>query len=142
MIFATGTAPVSSYRDFVHACAWIWLHLLLCNVSNQSTSKDEDAINRPWRPLPAGRLTTVQAVCLRRATIVICLLFSVFYGLDVALLSLCLTATTFLYDEMGLSAHPIGKNFCNIWGYTSFEAAAVKMMSSSISQLAACDPSR
>lgn len=41
---------------------WLWLMALQFNVQNQrsATSVEEDAINKPWRPLPAGRITTTQ----------------------------------------------------------------------------------
>ena len=100
----------------------------MCNVSNQAGSKEEDAINRPWRPLPSERITEENAVLLRRAVVVACLALSSLYGPDVVLASAGLILTTFVYDSMGLAAHPIGKNFCNIWGYTMFQTGATKLM--------------
>ena len=127
-MFACATAPVQSSRHLLHGCSWIWWHLLMCNVSNQAGSKEEDAINRPWRPLPSERITEENAVLLRRAVVVACLALSSLYGPDVVLASAGLILTTFVYDSMGLAAHPIGKNFCNIWGYTMFQTGATKLM--------------
>ncbi|PYH97895.1 hypothetical protein BO71DRAFT_406542 [Aspergillus ellipticus CBS 707.79] len=41
---------------------WNWLNLLVFNLSNQRypSSVAEDQINRPWRPLPAGRISIIQ----------------------------------------------------------------------------------
>ncbi|RAK96001.1 UbiA family prenyltransferase [Aspergillus ibericus CBS 121593] len=41
---------------------WNWLNLLIFNLSNQRfpSSVSEDKINRPWRPLPAGLITSTQ----------------------------------------------------------------------------------
>lgn len=47
------------------------------------------------------------------------------------IVTLGLVTTTTLYDECGLSGHVIGKNLCNIGGYTSFEIGAMKLMGES-----------
>ncbi|KAL0959326.1 hypothetical protein HGRIS_014587 [Hohenbuehelia grisea] len=126
--FACATAPVHSISKLVQGWLWIWIHLLLCNVSNQARSKNEDAINRPWRPLPSGRITEVQAVWMRYVTAVICLCWSAYYGRYLLLATTGLIVTTFLYDEAGFAGHVIGKNFCNIGGYTAFEVGATSLM--------------
>ncbi len=54
--FACAVAPVHSI--LLLGMLWIgWTHQLMCNVSNQARSCDEDAINKPWRPLSSGRIT-------------------------------------------------------------------------------------
>lgn len=42
---------------------WSWSGLLLFNLHNQRhrQSVEEDAVNKPWRPIPSGRLTPEQA---------------------------------------------------------------------------------
>lgn len=42
---------------------WIWIHLLVENIENQRSDESiiEDRLNKPWRPLPSGRLTSSQA---------------------------------------------------------------------------------
>ncbi|KAJ6489645.1 UbiA prenyltransferase family [Mycena vitilis] len=127
-VFACATAPVSSLSKFLQGEAWIWLHLLMCNVSNQAYGEEEDMINRPWRPIPSKRVTKQQVRILRWATVFLCLLLSAFHGPEVVYASLGLFLTTFLYDEAGLAAHVIGKNFCNIGGYTTFELGATMIM--------------
>ncbi len=99
-----------------------------CNVSNQAGSEDEDALNRPWRPLPSGRVTRPQAVVLRHATVLICILWSSNYGMDLVAVTAGLIATTWLYDEGGLSKSVLGKNLCNVGGYVTFEIGATKVM--------------
>ncbi|KAI0262562.1 UbiA prenyltransferase family-domain-containing protein [Gloeopeniophorella convolvens] len=126
--FACATAPVQSLSSLFQCWIWIWLHLLLCNVSNQARSREEDAVNRPWRPLPSGRITESQAVALRWATVVLCVLWSSIYDQDLVLTTLGLVATTFIYDELGAASHIVGKNFCNIGGYASFEVGATTII--------------
>jgi 4-hydroxybenzoate polyprenyltransferase len=100
----------------------------MCNVSNQARGSAEDAVNKPWRPLPSGRVTESQAVVLRWVTVSLCILYSAVYGGDVVLATLGLLVTTLLYDEGGFAGHYIGKNFCNIGGYTTLEIGATKLM--------------
>ncbi|KAJ7101906.1 UbiA prenyltransferase family-domain-containing protein [Mycena epipterygia] len=128
--FACAVGPLHSFSNLLQAWAWIWIHLLLCNVSNQARSKDEDAVNRPWRPILAGRLTESQAYYLRWAIAAGCVLWSAVYGPDQVLTTLGLLLTTFVYDEGGASKHVIGKNFCNIGGYVTFEIGATKIIAS------------
>ncbi|KAI0787092.1 UbiA prenyltransferase family [Irpex lacteus] len=128
IMFACATAPFYSSLHLLQGCAWVWSHLLLCNVSNQARSHAEDAINRPWRPFPSGRVTPSQMEILRKATVLLCLCWSTVLGRDMALLTSALVTTTWAYDQLGFARHPIGKNFCNIWGYMVFETAAVKLI--------------
>jgi len=126
--FACATAPVQSLSSLVQCWIWIWFHLLLCNVSNQARSCEEDKVNRPWRPLPSGRITESQAVALRWATVVLCLFWSSTYDHELVLTTVGLVATTFIYDELGAASHIVGKNFCNIGGYASFEVGATAII--------------
>lgn len=69
-----------------------------------------------------------QIMVLRRTTVLVCILWSCLLGLDMAVLSVSLIVTTWAYDSVGLAGHPVGKNLCNICGYTIFETAAVKLI--------------
>ena len=100
----------------------------MCNVSNQASTPAEDALNKPWRPLPAGRVSERKARLLRWLVVLACLTLSASIGLDLLCVTLGLLLTTFLYDEMGLAGHYIGKNLCNIGGYTTIEIGATKLM--------------
>ena len=85
-------------------------------------------VNRPWRPIPSGRISRVDACLLRIFLVPICLLASIFYGWDVFLTSAGLTMTMVVYDELNLAGHWIGKNACNVFGYLTFEIGATKVM--------------
>lgn len=113
--------------------------MLLCNVSNQARSCEEDKVNRPWRPLPAGRITEPQAVALRWAIVIFCVFWSAIYDQDLVLTTLGLVATTFIYDELGAASHIVGKNFCNIGGYASFEVGATTIIGMSLCPLRFAD---
>ncbi|PCH34874.1 hypothetical protein WOLCODRAFT_79171 [Wolfiporia cocos MD-104 SS10] len=125
--FACATAPVHSIRNLVDGWIWLWAHQLLCNVSNQANGS-EDAMNKPWRPLPSGRITQSQIKVLRWVVVLACILLSTLNGADMVLVSLALTAVTTVYDEFGLSGHPFGKNACALGGYMAIELGTTKIM--------------
>ncbi|KAI0666404.1 UbiA prenyltransferase family-domain-containing protein [Trametes maxima] len=126
--FACATAPLHSPTQFLKGLSWIWLHQLMCNVSNQARSRAEDVVNKPWRPLPSNRVTEEQARWLRWIVVGLCFSYSGLYGPDLVAVTAGLFLTTFMYDEGGLAAHYIGKSFCNIGGYTTLEVGATKLM--------------
>ncbi|KAI0759410.1 UbiA prenyltransferase family-domain-containing protein [Trametes elegans] len=126
--FAYATAPSRSVAHLLQSTSWVWVHQLMCNVSNQARSRTEDAANKPWRPLPAGRMSEPQAVRLRWITVIMCLGLSASYGTELVLVTFALVFTTIVYDELGLSGHYLGKSFCNIGGYASLEVGATKIM--------------
>ena len=121
---------------------WVWIHQFMCNVSNQARGRVEDAVNKPWRPLPAGRVTEHQAFVLRWVTVAACFACSALHGPDLVLTTLGLFLTTRAYDEGGLSGHYLGKSLCNIGGYTTFEIGATKLMGASVRALRSRIPTR
>jgi 4-hydroxybenzoate polyprenyltransferase len=128
MIFGILVGPVTSLKGLNQSLFWIWIHLLQCNVSNQYKTREEDLLNKPWRPLPSGRITLDSARNLRWALCGICLSVSSLYSWTLACISLALTFTTIAYDEYGLAGHWVGKNFAGVFGYTTFGAGTLMLM--------------
>ncbi|KAI0666311.1 UbiA prenyltransferase family, partial [Trametes maxima] len=122
LVFGTAAAPVTSTSHIAPRALWIWLHLLQFCVSNQSFSPDEDASNKPWRPIPSKRITPSSARRLRWALLALCLLLSWYYSLVPA--SVALALGTLAHNEFGLDAHWIPRNVCNAVGYAAFNAGA------------------
>lgn len=85
-------------------------------------------INRPWRPIPSGRISLGDAKTLRLMLVPVCLALSSIYGRGVVATSAGLTSTMVVYDELGLAGHWIGKNLCNVFGYLTFEIGATMIM--------------
>jgi hypothetical protein len=98
------------------------MHLLQCNVSNQYTGRDEDACNKPWRPIPAGRISPSAAFRLRCALPIICMAMSTLYGGRLLAVSAGTTLVTIMYDELALSSHWVGKNLISVANYLVLEA--------------------
>ena len=109
----------------------MWLHQLLCNVSNQARSREEDKLNHPWRPLPSGRLSESEAVALRWAIVAGCVTLSSMLDQDLVRTTLCLVAFTYTYDELGGASNVVGKAFCTAGGYISFELGATAIVGTS-----------
>jgi hypothetical protein len=127
--FALVAGPYTSMWNAARTLVWIWLHLLQCNTSNQYRSAEEDALNKPWRPLSSGRITLEATYRLRWWTTFACLALSASIDWHVVIPSLVLMITTVVYDEGGLAGHWIGKNFAGVFGYSSFETGASMVMS-------------
>lgn len=104
------------------AVLWTWLHLLQCCVSNQIYSIPEDKDNKPWRPLPAGRITVQRAKYLRWTLLVICFALSGHYGVFEA--GAVFTVATLLYNEGGLDSHWETRNLLNALAYAAFDTGA------------------
>jgi len=106
----------------LYAVFWTWLHLLQLCVSNQSLEPEEDASNKPWRPIPSGLISVAGARCLRWILLPLCLSLSVY--LEVHWQGISLALAFLVYGELHLHSHWIMRNVCNTWGYASFNAGA------------------
>jgi 4-hydroxybenzoate polyprenyltransferase len=78
-----------------------WMNLLIFDLANQRhpESIQEDLLNKPWRPLPAGRITSIQTTVL--------MLISIPYVLMVGMALNTLSETcfililTWMYNDLG-----------------------------------------
>lgn len=80
---------------------WLWLMILQFCLQNQrhTESVKEDAINKPWRPLPAGRMSQENAVSLLTCTFIVSCVVS--WHLDVLPIYLAWTVLGTLYNDRG-----------------------------------------
>ncbi|KAI6045316.1 UbiA prenyltransferase family [Pisolithus marmoratus] len=133
IISAIATAPPAGVKQLIHTAIWVWIHLLQANVSNQTFSAHEDVVNKPWRPLPSGRITVDATWRFRWFLLVVCLYLSRWYGTGVLSASAALSLVEIFHDDFGFSSHPVLKNLCNVGGYLTFELGAVMIISSKAS---------
>lgn len=93
-----GSATMSR---IVHVTLWTWVHTLLVDIQNQSQpgAAQEDKINKPWRPLPAGRLTHSQMKGLLSAMYLIIPLVG--FCMDTSPQSLGMIVLGFIYNDLG-----------------------------------------
>ncbi|KAK0478050.1 UbiA prenyltransferase family [Armillaria luteobubalina] len=130
LAYSLAVSKEFTFGSLVSTIAWLWLHLLQANVSNQTFSGDEDMANKPWRPLPSGRLTQRQARVLRWCLTMICLTVSALLGRVILFSSAALTLVEILHDDFGFSRNLVLKNLCNVGGYITFELGAGTCLSS------------
>ena len=106
---------------------WVWINLLLFNVSNQSQPGAvlEDTENKPWRPIPAGRLSA------KHARKYIGILHVVTIGISLMLGGvhpcLALHLLTFWYNDLGSGETWALRNFINAGGYLCFITGAMQV---------------
>jgi len=99
---------------------WTWLNLLPFNISNQRqpTAIKEDLANKPWRPLPSGRLTPRQATLLMLTFYPMALAISLY--LHGSRSCLALMALGWWYNDHEGAETWGTRNFINAAGYLSF----------------------
>ncbi|KAG0700750.1 UbiA prenyltransferase family [Suillus ampliporus] len=126
--FAAVLSPCHNLLSLSCALFWVWFHLLQANISNQTYSAHEDAMNHPWRPVPSGRISVKDCRILRWGLMVFCLTLSSIFSINVLISSALLTVVEIVHDDFGLSHHPIFKNLCNVGGYVTFELGATLVL--------------
>ena len=104
---------------------WCWINVIIFDVANQRlpTSVIEDSVNKPWRPLPSGRLTLSQA---RRFLLLILPIgfFATMYlgGLEETVAMMVLT---WMYNDLGGADESyIVRNLINAFGFVCYSSGA------------------
>ena len=110
---------------------WTWINLLPFTISNQRQvgAIHEDAINKPWRPLPSGRSSFQQATTLMRIFYVLAYITSFFLGGSAqCLILICLG---YWYNDLGGGdTSCIVRNFINACGFLCFASGAADVAAS------------
>lgn len=109
---------------------WVWANLLVHSLSNQrhEAAVIEDTTNKPWRPLPSGRIAPDEA----RRWLLLAIPSAVGTGMLLGAFrpSLCLMALFWMYDDLdGGSGSIWMRNLLNAAGYMSFSWGALSVMS-------------
>ena len=94
--------PTSNvFSRIPYVAIWIWAHTLFVDIQNQTQpgAVEQDKLNKPWRPLPAKRLTKAYAESLLS---IMYLLIPLLAGLmDTMPQSMALIVMGFMYNDMG-----------------------------------------
>ena len=111
---STGTIPLRALRIAI----WFVLNLLPFTIANQHkrTAIAEDAVNKPWRPLPSRRLSSAQAWDLMLTAYVVAFTGSVVLG---GLRScIALGGLAYCYNNLGGSdVSSVVRNLMNVAFY-------------------------
>ncbi len=121
-VFGTLAAESYGIGSLLTRESWVGLHLLQFCVSNQSVGLEEDRRNKPWRPIPAGRISVAAAQSLRWTLSVPCLIISLRLGVIVPGATLILA--TFAHNELQLGSSWFLRNVLNAVGYCAFNVGA------------------
>ncbi|KAJ4856998.1 ubiA prenyltransferase family domain-containing protein [Trichoderma breve] len=109
---------------------WIWVNLLVEDIANQRLggSVVEDAINKPWRPLPSGRISPEQARDWLLVAILAAMGLSILSGGYTA--SITLMAFVWMYNDLDGSNSGIWiRNALNAGGLMCFSWGALASLS-------------
>ena len=109
--------------------AWGWINLFLLCINNQRKpiAIEEDKINKPWRPLPSGRLSSSQATHVMLGALPVGWLISAYTGGFYQFLLLVLLNVW--YNELGGGDNVIFRNLINAIGFTLYNSAALDILS-------------
>ncbi len=115
------------------------MNLLVENISNQRlpASVVEDGTNKPWRPIPAGRISAREAQCLLLAAIPTVVGAS--FLLDAFTPSIVLMALVWMYNDLdGAGINIWVRNLLNGGGLMCFSWGALRVLSGADLKPAAC----
>ncbi len=112
---------------------WTWMNLWIFNLSNQRLPNAvlEDSINKPWRPIPSGRLTSEEARQILLISIPAVFLSTLYLGGTRE--SLFLMVLTRIYNDLGAAeGHFLLRHVNNALGFTTFGAGATQVARGSL----------
>lgn len=113
-----------------HALLWVWLNTLIFVLANQGlpASVNEDSLNKPRRPLPAGRITVVQTRRLLLATIPTVLLITLYLGAMEE--TVILIGLTWMYNDLGGADESfLVRNLINGVAFAAYGSGATRVAS-------------
>lgn len=121
-MFGLGTAPFcpsSPISSSLKAVLWLWSHLLQFNLSNQTANPAEDVRNKPWRPIPSGRISLRNAIILRWLSVLYCCILSLYLRTASLIPSTFFTGLVVLYNFLGWDQNGFIRNLTNGFGLST-----------------------
>ncbi|KAI1410214.1 UbiA prenyltransferase family [Hypoxylon sp. FL1857] len=107
---------------------WVWINLVPFTIGNQMTTSSiaEDAINKPWRPLPSGRFSSSHAKILMSIFYMVAQMFNIYTGCGIRQ-GVGLFLLGVWYNNLGgADHHPLVRNAINALGYVCFTSGAME----------------
>lgn len=104
---------------------WTWINVLIFDLANQrlSSSVLEDSINKPWRPLPSGRLTVSHARRLLLAVVPLGFVLTLYLGGMEE--TVAMMALTWMYNDLGGADESfVVRNLINAFGFMCYSSGA------------------
>lgn len=107
---------------------WNWVNLLPLAMNNQYSkeSTEEDRENKPWRPIPAGRVTMQETRYLMFICYAVAFSSSLVLGGTAECVALILQGWIYNHLE-GANKSYLARNLLNATGYLTFAAGATRV---------------
>ncbi|MCJ1325726.1 hypothetical protein MMC10_002389 [Thelotrema lepadinum] len=126
----TNTSP--SLREILlrlpQVVLWNWLNVFIFDLANQRLEDSivEDRVNKPWRPIPSGRLTALHATNLLLFSIPAIVLITWYLGgMEECVAMIVLT---WMYNDLGgADQHYITQNVINAFGFVCYSSDSTKV---------------
>lgn len=115
---------------------WLFINCLIFDIANQSQADSvlEDSINKPWRPIPSGRITAAKARSWLLGTIFLSMALS--YWLDALSPMTMLNVLFWMYNDLeGSSGDAFLRNILNAGGFMCFGWGALSVLAGGQGQL-------
>lgn len=107
---------------------WVWINVLIFDLANQrlTSSVIEDSINKPWRPLPSGRMTVFQARRLLLAVLPVIFILTVYLGGMEE--TIAMMVLTWMYNDLGGADESyVVRNLINAFGFMCYSSGATQV---------------
>lgn len=117
--------PLTILKRLPLIILWNWVNVLIFDLANQrlTGSVIEDSINKPWRPLPSGRITTTQARRLLLAVLPIGFVITMYIGGMEE--TVAMMALTWMYNDLGGADESyLVRNVINAFGFMCYSSGA------------------
>ncbi|KAF8314277.1 hypothetical protein DL93DRAFT_2080370 [Clavulina sp. PMI_390] len=115
-------APHTSTLHILRALLWIFLNILYFCICNQLFDPEEDKINKPYRPIPSGKISITNANHLRWCILPLCLGLSWLW--DVVPQCIVLLLLGSWYNQGNLGKHWFGRQGSVAIMYGAFNSGA------------------
>lgn len=127
--FGITTAGSSPILRLPLVLLWVWSNLLLLSINNQRAplSVSEDAVNKPWRPLPQGRISPSQSKRLMYWVYAITPLMSTLFAGGLRQNFVLIFLGTWYNEFGGGDCHPLLRNAIVAVGYFCFASGAMEV---------------
>ena len=107
---------------------WTWTNVLIFDLANQRLPNSiiEDSINKPWRPIPSGRLSPCEARRLLLAVLPVATLVT-FYtgGMEETIV---MNTLEYMYNDLGgADENFVVRNLINAAGFVCYSAGATRV---------------
>lgn len=118
----------SLFRRLIFTTLWVWLNLVPFTISNQvqPLAIKEDILNKPWRPIPSGRLAPTEAKIIMISFYFVATSFSIFL-LGGWRQCFMLMMLGYWYNNLEGAGGLVSKNLINACGYLCFATGSYEV---------------